>query len=122
MAASAIAFSHHPQAQSTYKIPLLAGDNAYLGDLFSSDKSNPEKPISSGLYRLEKGEPLVYTYKYDEMKIILEGDFTISDETGQKVTATKGDVFFFPKGSTITFTTSGFGLAFYVGQRKESDF
>jgi ethanolamine utilization protein EutQ (cupin superfamily) len=110
------------QAQSKFEIPLLAGDNAYLGDLFSSDKINPESPISSGLFRLKKGEPLTYTYKYDEMKIILEGDYTISDETGQTVEAKPGDVFFFPKNSTITFTTTDYGLAFYVGQRKESDF
>lgn len=122
MAAAAVAFSHHPKAQSDFKIPLLAGDNAYLGDVFSSDKLSPEKPMSAGLYRLEKGEPLVYTYTYDEMKIILEGEFTISDGTGQKVTATKGDVFFFPKGATITFTTPDYGLAFYCGQRINSAF
>ncbi|KAH8681671.1 acyltransferase family-domain-containing protein [Xylariales sp. PMI_506] len=107
------AFSHYPKAQSEYQIPLLAGNNAYLGDVFSSDKVSPETPVSAGLYRLEKGEPLVYTYNYDEMKIILEGDFTISDSTGQEVKATKGDVFFFPKGATITFTTTDYGLAFY---------
>jgi ethanolamine utilization protein EutQ (cupin superfamily) len=119
---AAVTFSHHPKAQSDFKIPLLAGDNAYLGDVFSSDSTSPEKPMSAGLYRLEKGEPLVYTYTYDEMKIILEGDFTIEDGTGKKVTATKGDVFFFPKGVTITFTTTDYGLAFYCGQRKESAF
>ena len=53
------------------------------------------------------------------MKIIVDGSFEISDETGQKVTATKGDVFYFPAGSKITFTTEDFGLAFYTGQRKE---
>lgn len=116
------AFLHYPQAQSTFKIPLLAGNNAYLADVFSSDKTNPEKPISAGLFRLTKGEPLVYKYEYDEMKIILEGDYTISDETGQSVVAKPGDVFHFPKGVTITFTTSDYGLAFYTGQRKESDF
>lgn len=52
----------------------------------------------------------------------MQGDFTIADGEGQTVTATKGDVFYFPKGSTITFTTSDYGLAFYCGQRKESDF
>jgi ethanolamine utilization protein EutQ (cupin superfamily) len=31
--------------------------------------------MSGGLYRLEKGTPLDYTYSYDEMKIILEGHF-----------------------------------------------
>ena len=54
------------------------------------------------------------TCRYHEMKIILDGSFTISDETGQKVKATKGDVFYFPKGATITFETEDFGLAFYV--------
>lgn len=48
------------------------------------------------------------------MKIILEGEFEISDETGQKVKAGPGDVFYFPKGSKITFTTDSYGLAFYV--------
>jgi hypothetical protein len=37
----------------------------------------------------------VYTYTYHEMKIILEGEYQISDETGQSVTAKPGDVFFF---------------------------
>lgn len=71
--------------------------------------------MSCGFYRLEKGTPLVYTYTYDEMKIILEGHFVIADETGQKVTASPGDVFYFPKGAKITFTTEDYGLAFYVG-------
>lgn len=53
------------------------------------------------------------------MKIIVDGSFDISDETGNKVHATKGDVFYFPKGSKITFTTEDFGLGFFVGQRKE---
>lgn len=56
------------------------------------------------------------------MKIIVDGQFTISDETGQKVEAKKGDVFYFPKGSKITFTTENFGLGFFVGQRAVSAF
>ena len=53
------------------------------------------------------------------MKIIVEGDFEIEDETGQKVKAGKGDVFYFPEGAKITFRTVGGGYAFYCGQRKE---
>lgn len=49
------------------------------------------------------------------MKIILEGEIVISDESGQTVHAKKGDVFYFPKGSKITFATETGGLAFYVG-------
>ncbi|CAD0052563.1 unnamed protein product, partial [Aureobasidium pullulans] len=81
-------------AQKEYKPPLIANENAFLGDVYSSDQTNPEHPISCGFYRLEKGTPLVYTYTYDEMKIIVEG-------------------------STITFTTEDYGLAFYTGARKE---
>ena len=115
------AFQFYPQAQSKFEIPLLASDNAFLGDIFSSEK-NSDSPISAGLFRFEKGEPLTYTYKYDEMKIFLEGDYTITDATGQTTTARPGDVVYFPKGSTITFTTEEGGLAFYVGQRKKNDF
>ncbi|KAJ5203762.1 ethanolamine utilization protein (EutQ) [Penicillium cinerascens] len=110
-------FTYHAKAQSTFKPPLIANENAFLGDVISSEKDNAEKPVSCGFYRLEKGTPLVYTYTYDEMKIILEGQFEISDETGQKVTASPGDVFYFPKGAKITFTTEDYGLAFYTGQR-----
>ena len=76
-----------------------------------------EKPISAGFYRLDPGTPLEYTYTYNEMKIIVDGDFEISDESGQVVKATKGDVFFFPKGSKITFKTVNGGLGFFCGQR-----
>ncbi|OAX81274.1 hypothetical protein ACJ72_04382 [Emergomyces africanus] len=108
------AFKYREKALSTLELPLIANDNAYLADVFSSEQNDPDKPISCGFYRLEKGAPLVYTYTYNEMKIILEGEFEISDETGQKVKATPGDVFYFPKGATITFTTPSRGLAFYV--------
>jgi ethanolamine utilization protein EutQ (cupin superfamily) len=63
----------------------------------------------------------VYTYTYHEMKIIVDGHFDIEDETGNKVHAVAGDVFYFPKGAKITFTTEDFGLGFYCGQRKEGD-
>jgi len=86
---------------------------------FTRESTDPDKPISGGFYRLEKGTPLVYTYTYDEIKIIVDGHFYISDETGKEVKAEKGDVFFFPKGSKITFKTDDFGLGFFVGQRKK---
>lgn len=114
-----LAFSHFSKAQTAFKLPLIANENAFLGDIATSEKSDPTAPISAGFYRLEKGTPLVYEYTYHEMKIIVDGEFEISDETGQKVHAVKGDVFYFPKGSKITFTTETFGLGFFVGQRKE---
>lgn len=113
-----LAFSLYKNAPVDFKPHLLANENAYLEDIFSSDQTSPDAPLSSGLFRLEPGTPLKYTYTYDEMKIILDGDFTMVDETGQKATVGKGDHFFFPKGVTVTFTSEKGGLAFYVGQRK----
>lgn len=54
------------------------------------------------------------------MKIIVDGEFEISDEMGKSVKAGKGDVFFFPKGAKITFRTEKGGLAWYCGQRKST--
>lgn len=112
-----LTFKHHAALPTTFHPTLLANENAYLEDVFSSAATSPDKPITSGLFRLEPGTPLHYTYTYDELKIVLEGDFTIVDGTGQTVRAGKGDHFFFPKGVSVTFTSEGGGLAFYVGQR-----
>lgn len=93
-AAQDTAFKHFSQAQTEFKLPLIANDNAFLGDLATSEPNDPVAPIVSGFYRLEKGTPLVYDYTYHEMKIIVDGEFDISDGTGQKVHAVKGDVFY----------------------------
>lgn len=114
--ATPVQFSYFPQAQTEFKPPLIANENAYLGDIF--DSTDSLKPLACGFYRLEKGTPLVYRYTYHEMKIIIEGEFIISDESGQEVKAMKGDVSYFPKGSVITFKTDSYGLAFYTGQRQ----
>ena len=63
----------------------------YLMLLRENGPSNPTAPISAGFYRLDPGTPLVYTYTYDEMKIIVDGDFEISDQSGQTAKAKKGD-------------------------------
>ena len=93
--------------------------NAFLEDFAVS--ADLEKPITAGLFRLEAGETMSYTYTYHEIKLIIDGEFEISDDTGQTVTATRGDLFYFPKGSTITFSTPDFGLGYFVGQRGEGE-
>lgn len=87
---------------------------AFLEDIVGSD--DPVAPLTCGLFRLEKSKPLTYAYDYDEAKVILDGEMTVSDGMST-VTATKGDVLFFPKGSNITFTTNSSGLGFICGQR-----
>ena len=97
------------------ELPLFAGDNAYLKDFAVSN--DEQAPITAGLFRLEAGEPITYTYTYEEMKLIIDGEFQITDESGETVTARTGDLFYFPKGSVITFTTDTFGLGYFCGQR-----
>ena len=97
----------------------VEGVNAFLKDFSVSDDT--DKPITSGLFRLKAGESLKYTYTYHEMKFIVEGSFTIEDETGQKKTVKAGDLLYFPKGTAMTFTTDDFGLGFFCGQRGEGE-
>ena len=113
-------FKHFKQIK-TQELPSMNIDNvpAFLKDFAIS--SDSEKPITSGLFRLKAGESLKYTYTYHEMKFIVDGTFIIEDETGQKVTAKPGDLFYFPKGTSITFSTPNFGLGFFCGQRGEGE-
>ena len=113
-------FKHYKQIK-TQELPSMNIDNvpAFLKDFAISD--DKEKPITSGLFRLKAGQSLKYTYTYHEMKLIVDGSFIIEDETGQKVTAKPGDLFYFPKGTSITFSTPDFGLGFFCGQRGEGE-
>lgn len=89
---------------------------AFLGDVLSS--SNEDKTITSGFFRMEKSKPLSYTYTYDEMKIIVEGEMMVTDETGTTVHVVPGDVLYFEKGSRITFDSPDYGIGFFCGLRK----
>ncbi|EMR13514.1 hypothetical protein MPL1_04712 [Methylophaga lonarensis MPL] len=90
---------------------------ATLGDSIISDSK--DKTLCAGFFHLNKTDaPLVYTYDYEEMKYIADGEFIITDGSGQKVHATVGDVLFFADGETIIFETPSHGTGFFVGQRK----
>ncbi len=104
------------------KLPAMEGEvaAAYLQDFAVSE--DVEKPITCGLFRLEAGKAMTYTYSYHEMKLVVDGEFEITDEqSGQTVVATAGDLFYFSKGSTITFATRNFGVGFFCGQRGEGE-
>ena len=95
----------------------LEGINAYLQDIVTSDDN--EKPITCGLFRMEQGQPLEYTYSYNELKIMLEGEMELTDESGKTVKFTPGDVVSFSDGEKIIFSSKSSGLAFFCGQRAE---
>lgn len=108
---------HAPNAQRM-ELPSMnvAATQAFLADVHISNDG--AKPITCGFFRMEKGPALVYDYNYEEMKVIVEGEMIISDETGQSVEARPGDVFYFAKGSRITFASPTYGIGFFCGQRQ----
>ncbi|MCY4641887.1 MAG: cupin domain-containing protein [Gammaproteobacteria bacterium] len=97
----------------------IEGVNAFLADVVSSNDS--DAPITCGLFRMEKGNSLQYTYTYDEAKIIVEGEMTIAEEGGETFHAVAGDVVYFDEGATITFSSDSSGVGFYCGQRAQDE-
>jgi ethanolamine utilization protein EutQ len=92
-----------------------SGTEAFIGDSLS----NPEgAAISCGFFELKASEPLVYEYTYDEMKVVIQGEFILTDQaTGEVTRAKERDVLFFPKGTTVKFETTDYALGFYTGHR-----
>lgn len=112
-----MAMKYFDKAQSQDIASLnIEGINAFLQDTVAS--SNEASPIACGFFKMEAGNPLEYTYTYDECKIMLEGEMTITDTEGQSVNMKPGDIVYFDAGTTVTFTSNSSGTAFYTGQRK----
>ncbi|WP_211461711.1 cupin domain-containing protein [Collimonas silvisoli] len=88
---------------------------AFLDDLGSS--GNKSAPITAGLFRMGQGQAMPYTYEFDEFKLVLEGDMTVTDESGKVYELTAGDLIQFSAGAKVSFSSRSSGLAFYVAQR-----
>ena len=91
------------------------GVEAAIGDSLH----NPEGSVmSAGFFELKASDPLVYTYTYDEMKVVIQGTFVLTDMTTGDVTLAKErDVLFCPKGTTVKFQTPDYALGFFAGHR-----
>ena len=109
------------KAGAIYKV-----ENGYVGlpsmnvpgcDAAIADSlTHPEGSVmSSGFFELKASEPLVYTYTCDEMKVVVRGEFILTDQaTGDVTRAKERDVLFFPKGATVKFETPDYGLGFFT--------
>lgn len=100
------------------QMPLASypGTKGFIDDVFA----NPDgSEMSAGYFALEHTDQVLdYFYEYDEMKVVLEGEFRLENpDTGQVVIARKHDAIFFPKGSRILFSTPDRALAYFVGHR-----
>ena len=109
------------RAGSIYKV-----ENGYLGlssmnvrgveAVIDDSLTHPNGSVMScGFFELKASEPLVYTYTCDEMKVVIKGEFILTDRvTGEVTHAKERDVLFFPAGSQITFETPDYGLGFFT--------
>lgn len=80
-------------------------------------KASIGAPITFGMFRMRKGEPLPYEYEFDEYKLVLEGELSVKDESGTTTTFTSGEVIEFAKGTKAVFSSLSTALTFYVAQR-----
>ncbi|PWN89735.1 hypothetical protein FA10DRAFT_268247 [Acaromyces ingoldii] len=99
------------------KDPKLAdlGNGAFLGDVAASN----DNALSAGFYVQHKSEkPLVYTYTYDELKIVLEGELHVSEpSSGTTIVAKAGDVLNISNGATLEFNSPSTARIFYGAKR-----
>ncbi len=93
----------------------VPGVDAAIGDSLTHPNGSV---MSAGFFELKASEPLVYTYECDEMKVVIKGEFILTDQTTGDVThAKERDVLFFPKGTTVKFETPDYALGFFTGHR-----
>ncbi len=69
-------------------------------------------PMAAGYMTLTAGE-FPWTFSYDEVQIVLEGELHLGTPDGVRV-GKPGDVLFVPKGSKITFGTPSWARFVYV--------
>ncbi|MGO4145651.1 ethanolamine utilization protein [Paenarthrobacter sp. YAF11_1] len=93
----------------------VPGAEAFIGDSLANPLGSS---MCAGFFELKKGDALVYEYTYDEMKVVVLGEFILTDvSTGETTVAKERDVLFFPKGTTVKFETTDQALGFFVGDR-----
>lgn len=86
-----------------------AGMEVKTGDVVTGDDG---APMAAGYMTLTKGD-FPWTLTYDEIQIVLEGELRLGGDAGNKV-GHPGDVFYVPKGSSITFGTPNWTKFIYV--------
>lgn len=118
------------------------------GDVFSTASQNDPNPLTGSFFLLEKAEKdePAPKYDYDESGVVLKGlskrpiargfcgpprqsanagfcmvgELHIADEKGNGAKLSPGDTFFIHRGSTITFSTPRYAVAYKVAARRKN--
>ena len=77
------------------------GDKVFITDVATLDES---PRLGFGIMEMQEGSAFDWTLRYDEVDYIIDGTLEILLDD-RKVTASKGDILFIPKDSSITFST-----------------
>ncbi|PWN50098.1 hypothetical protein IE53DRAFT_387634 [Violaceomyces palustris] len=103
-----------PSAYENCKLTDL-GFGGALGDIVSSYGNS----LTCGVYEQKKFDKVLnFTYKYDELKLVLEGELHVKDVgTGETVIAKKGDVLNIAKGAELDFSSPDYAKVYFVGLR-----
>jgi uncharacterized cupin superfamily protein len=88
---------------------------AFLDDLGST--GSKDSRVTAGLFRMSRGEALSYSYEFDEFKLVLEGEMTVTEDSGRVFDLKAGDLIQFSSGAKVKFSSRSSGLAFYCAQR-----
>ncbi|KIV79402.1 hypothetical protein PV11_06964 [Exophiala sideris] len=95
-----------------------AGPHVFFSDILGTQDTNVKNPIVGSWFRIEKGPPATPPkYEYDEAGVVFEGSVTLQDENGREQSLHADDSFLIHRGSTITFSSSGYGVCFKCGSR-----
>ena len=98
-------FEHRSGGHTGLPSMEVPGVEAFIGDTLSNPQGSE---LAAGFFELRAGEPLDYTYTYDEMKVVVEGEFHLTNlDTGDRVVAGVKDVLFFPKGPVPNLCRQG---------------
>ncbi|KAK4939244.1 hypothetical protein LTR10_020440 [Elasticomyces elasticus] len=102
---------------AAHKVPNLPEAGAHVGfyDVLGSKK------MTGSYFLLESDAPSTPPkYEYDESGVLMKGELKLEDVNGRSVQLKAGDVFFIHTGSTITFSTTTFALAYKTSSRAHS--
>ncbi|KAH8667752.1 ethanolamine utilization protein [Ilyonectria robusta] len=104
-----------------HRVPKLepGPPNVYFGDMFCTPDKDAPNPLTGSFFLLEKIDTLepAPKYDYDESGVVLKGELHIEDEAGNTAKLLPGDTFFVHRGSTITFSTPRYAVAYKVAAR-----